>query len=427
MLWDEGDVVRLLAPSEQRFVRHGTYTGRSVAVAGRLDTSALSVAFATLLCAYPVLVCRIGIDQYGRGYLLRPASSVPVPMLSRSGDPDELTMPAHRLDPAEQLAYLDVVLGSGDRSRVTMYVHHGVADGGHSVELFARLWDCYTDQITSVPGAVTSFDYPMPLEWFAAQRGIGRHTRSGFEDVARPLPPATSGGGDDAPADGVLVRPRRLHLDPAATARIVELSRWHRVTVNALLTAALLRAYAGVAGGVGGVPVPVGCLYPVDLRGRLSPPVAAAAGTNMAGLASFAADVDRAGCIVELAQRISTRLHEDLVTGTVQQSVLHFPDYFGEHRIHSLAGHIAITNTGVVPHFRTPDTLGVTDYEIVYLSAHPRRSLGPSAAVTFLAYTFAARLTVAMLGGPFPAEDLLGAVDAELTTTPVEVGRGQFV
>ncbi|MFE3447197.1 acyltransferase [Nocardia sp. NPDC059180] len=427
MLWDEGDVVRLLEPSEQRFVRHGTYTGRSVSVAGRLDISALSAAFATLLCAYPVLVCRIGIDQYGRGHLLRPAGSMPIPMLTRTGDPTEIAMPPHRLDPAEQLAYLDVVLGSGDRSRVTMYVHHGVADGGHSVELFARLWDCYTDQLLSVPGAAAAFDYPMPMEWYAQQRGIARHTRSGFEDVARPLPPATSVGVDDAPADGVLARPQRLQLDPAATARIVELSRWHRVTVNALLTAALLRAYAASAGGVSGVPVPVGCLYPVDLRARLDPPVAAAAGTNMAGLASFAADVDRAGCIVELAHRISTRLHEDLATGTVQQSVLHFPDYFGEHRIHSLAGHIAITNTGVVPHFRTPGALRVTDYEIVYLSAHPRRSLGPSAAVTFLAYTFAARLTVAMLGGPFPSEDLLGAVNAELTAAPSEVTRGQLV
>ncbi|WP_280236464.1 phthiocerol/phthiodiolone dimycocerosyl transferase family protein [Nocardia cyriacigeorgica] len=427
MLWDEGDIVRLLAPSEQRFVRHGTYTGRSVSVAGRLDISALNVAFAMLLRAYPVLICRIGIDQYGRGYLLRPASSLPVPVQARNGDPAELTMPVHRLDPVEQLAYLDVVLGSGDRARVTLYVHHGVADGGHSIELFARLWDCYTGRTLSAPDAMMTFDYPMSLEWYAEQRGIARHRRSGFEDVARPLPPTTSGPGDDVPADGVLARPRRLQLDPVATARVVELSRSHRVSVNALLTAALLRAYAAATGGVGGVPVPVGCLYPVDLRARLNPPIPAAAGTNMAGLASFAADIDRAGCIVELAQRISSRLHEDLATGTVQQSVLHFPDYFGDHRIHSLAGHIAITNTGVVPHLRTPDGVHITDYEIVYLSAHPRRSLGPSAVVTFLAYTFAARLTVAMLGGPYPSDDLLGAVDAELTAAPVEVGSGQLV
>lgn len=94
----------------------------------------------------------------------------------------------------------------------------------------------------------------------------------------------------------------------------------------------------------------------------------------MAGLAAFTAEIDRADCIVELAQQISTRLRADLETGTVQQSVLHFPDYFGDNRIHSLAGHIAISNTGVVPHFRTPADVRITDYEIVYLSAHPRRS-----------------------------------------------------
>lgn len=99
VLWDAGEVVRLLAPSEQRFVRHGTYTGRSVSVAGRLDIPALRAAFAALLRAYPVLVCRIGVDEYGRGYLLRPAGSGAVQPWIRTGDPAELTMPAHRLDP----------------------------------------------------------------------------------------------------------------------------------------------------------------------------------------------------------------------------------------------------------------------------------------------------------------------------------------
>ncbi|MBF6439730.1 acyltransferase [Nocardia cyriacigeorgica] len=418
VLWDAGEVVRLLAPSEQRFVRHGTYTGRSVSVAGRLDIPALRAAFATLLSAYPVLVCRIGVDEYGRGYLLRPAGSGAVQPWIRTGDPAELTMPAHRLDPAEQLAYLDVVRGSGDRSRVTMYVHHGVADAGHCVELFARFWDCYTDRIMAVRTVGGPFAYPMPLEWYAEQHGIARCAHSGFEDVARPLPPANPVGDDDGPGEAVLVRPRRLRLDPAATARIVELSKLHRVTVNALLTAALLRAYAATVGA--GIAIPLGCLYPVDLRARLHPPVAAAAGTNMAGLAAFTAEIDRADCIVELAQQISTRLRADLETGTVQQSVLHFPDYFGDNRIHSLAGHIAITNTGVVPHFRTPADVRITDYEIVYLSAHPRRSLGPSAAVTFLAYTFAARLTVAILGGPDPAH-LYDRVQAELTA-PIRSG-----
>lgn len=412
VLWDAGDVVRLLAPSEQRFVRHGTYTGRSVTVAGRLDIPALRAAFAALLRAYPILVCRIGIDEYGHGYLLRPASSSPVELWTRAGDPAELTMPAHRLDPAEGLAYMDVVCGPGELSRVTMYVHHGVADAGHCVELFARFWDCYTDRIMGLPGAVGPFGHPMPLEWHAERRGIARRGHSGFDDVARPLPPASPPAGDDGPGDAVLVRPRRLRLEPAATARIVELSKLHRVSVNALLTAGLLRAYAATAGAGGAVPV--GCLYPVDLRSRLDPPVAPAAGTNMAGLAAFTAEVDSAGCIVELAQRISIRLRSDLDSGTVQQSVLHFPDYFGDNRIHSLAGHIAITNTGVVPHFRTPDGVQITDYEIVYLSAHPRRSLGPSAAVTFLAYTFAARLTVAILGGPDPAH-LYERVHTELT------------
>lgn len=448
VVWDEGDVVRILEPSEQRFVRHGTYTGRSVSVAGRIDAAALRAAFVLLRYEYPILACRIGVDRHGYGHLLRPGAFGVSGVWIGYGDPATVQPPQARLDPAEQLAYLDVVLSRRPRCRVTLYVHHGIADGGHCVALLTRLWDCYTACAESAATPMPPHDYPEPLEWFAARHGIVRGLRSGFDSVARPLPSSahpssdmpveslgTTGQADSDPAPasapdpGIgsdlpgaerppansLARPQRIRLDRASTAQIIEVSRTHRLTVNALLTAALLRAYAIAVAGAGSAPVSLGCLYPVDLRTRLDPPVAAAAGTNMGGMASFATDIDGSVCVLDLARHISDRLRHDLDEGTVQQSVLHFPDFYGAARTRSLAGHIAITNTGVVPALRTPAGLRITDYEIVYLSAHPRPSLGPSAAVTFLAYTFAARLTVALLGCPGQQERLLDTVHAELT------------
>ncbi|MGW0247896.1 phthiocerol/phthiodiolone dimycocerosyl transferase family protein [Nocardia goodfellowii] len=410
-MWrDEGDVVRVLAPSEQRFVRHGTYTGRSVRVEGALDIAALRTAFSTLQRAHPVLTCRIGVDAEGIGYLLRPGAAT-VGAWVRDGDIDQVRLPVHPVDPGVQLAYLDVVIGVS-AARVTLFAHHSVADAGHCVELVSRLWSFYTDRLA--PESVVPQVLPRSLEEYAADRGITRGTVSGFEDVTRPLPPEARITPTDpvTPAPPALARPLRAVLEPVATARIVERGHRDGLTVNGLVTAALLRAYVTETDSA--ETVSVGCLYPVDLRTRFDPPVPRAAGTNMAGLASFAAEVDLTADISVLAHQISSRLHHDLAEGIVQQSVLHFPDYYGPTRIHSLAGHIAVTNTGRVPAFRTPPELTLADYEIVYLSAHPKPSAGASAAVTFLLYTFQGRLTIGVLGGGAAADRLPDAVRREL-------------
>ncbi|MEV5834098.1 acyltransferase [Nocardia sp. NPDC052112] len=417
MLWDEEDLVRVLGASEQRFVRAGTYTGRSVTVVGALDTHALGAAFTALQRAYPVVTCRIGEDATGRGYLLRRGDAPLLGMTSSLGDPDPVRIP-EPIDPAGQLAYLDVVRSERGRARVTLFAHHSIADAGHCVELLSRLWDFYTDYIESGTTTVVPHDYPQSLEWHVSARGIVRHSVSGFEDVIKPLQPVVIPPAPAIPAPAALVRPQRIILDEEASARIIGRGRYPGVTVNGLVTAALLRAFASERARATGDPVPLGCLYPVDMRTRLEPPVARAEGTNMAGLASFAAEVDLSADILELAQRISTRLRHDLAEGVVGQSVLHFPDYFGPTRIHSLAGHVAVTNTGAVPAFRIPANIALTDYEIVYVSAHPRPSAGASAAITFLVYTFEGRLTVGVLGGC--ADHLVQAVRNELTALAEE-------
>ncbi|MEV4156575.1 acyltransferase [Nocardia salmonicida] len=425
MLWEPEDVVRVLDPSEQRFVRHATFTGRSVTVLGELDAAGLGAAFAALQRRFPILVCRIVEDAEENGILLRPGDIEAVGAWVSFGDPDEVRVPAESMDPGAQLAYLDVVLAEEDRARVTLFVHHSVADAGHCVELLARLWGYYTDYVetgkiaveadpaTAVAESATGArEYPASLEALLAQRDIRRARRSGLEPVTRPLVVADSVSeverSEAAPAS--LARPARIQLDTVATARVLDLARAHAVSVNGLVTAAVLRAYADLSGADS-----VSCVYPVDLRRRLDPPVAAVAGTNLSGLAAFRADAADTEDLVVLARRIGTRLHNDLAEGVIEQSVLHFPDFFGPHRIHSTAGHIALTNTGTVPTFRAPDGVILDDYEIVYLSAHPRPSTGASAAVTFLVYTYLGRLTIGRLGGGALASELLDAVASELS------------
>lgn len=422
--WDEGDVVRVLMPSEQRFVRHATYTGRSVRVEGELDTKALDAAFAALVLTYPVLACRIGEDAEGRGYLLRP-SGASVAARVEPGEPGVIRIPGEPVDPRIRAAYLDVTPSVAGHGRVTLFAHHAVADAGHCVELFTRLWSYYTDRVETGSISVVPHEYPLPAEWYAADRGIDRGPRSGLEEAAAPLraeervlPPDPP-----VPAPPTLARPLRAVLDAEVTARLVGLGRESGVSVNGLVTAALLRAYAAEISSDAAASVRVNCVYPVDLRCRLTPAVRPAEGTNMAGLACFSAEIDAMTDLGELGGRIADRLRADLDSGVVRQSVLHFPDYFGPDRRYSLAGHVAVTNTGRVPAFRTPADLTLAEYEIVYLSAHPRPSAGASAAVTFLVYTYGDRLTVGVLGGGEAAARLPEAVLKHLHALAAESVR----
>lgn len=395
--------MRELAPSEERFVRHGTFTGRSVLVSGALDIRVLRRAFADLRTSYPVLRCRIAADPAvlrtprGRGPRLR----------LRTGDPSVVPLPRRALRPDRALGYLDVVR-AGDLARVTLYVHHAVADAGHCLALFARLWELYTERVETGRATVREHPLPLPLEHHVLEGGLSRAGVSGLEVAVAPASPPPPPTGH-APGPQALARPYRLVLDPAATARLTGYARAHGVSMNGVVTAALLRAFAELAPDRG----PVRCVYPVDLRTRLRQPVEPTGGTNMAGLAAFTAEIDRADDPLELAQLVASTLRHDLAEGIVQQSVLHFPDFYGDRRVHSLAGHVAVTNTGAVRPFTVPAGLEVVDYEIVYLSAHPRPSAGASAAVTFLVYTYAGRLSVGVLGGGDP-ERMADAVRAEL-------------
>jgi len=428
-VWEEDVVVRELAPSEARFVRHGTYTGRSVVVRGELEIDALRAAFTALQRDYPVLVCRIGEDGAGGGWLLRPIGHMGAWV--QPGDIDEVRIPPEPMDPRRQLAYLDIVPGA-DRSRVTLFVHHAVADAGHCVALFVRLWQHYTERVhpesvTDGATAVVPHELPQSLEYYAVRRGARRSAISGLEAVTVPLSPADSAIPLDPPEDAppTIARPERVLLDEVSTQHIVAVARHYGASVNGLVTAALLRAYAAGKGEAENDTaardsIPLTCVYPVDLRNRFDPPIAAQEGTNMAGLAGFAAEIGPGTGFVALAKRIAARLNHDLAEGVIQQSVLHFPRFFGNRRVHSTAGHVAITNTGRVPELPTPPGLTLADYEIVYISAHPRPSTGSSAAVTFLVYTFAARLCVGILGGGEAAARLPRMVARELSTLASE-------
>ncbi|MBF6065721.1 acyltransferase [Nocardia terpenica] len=407
----EQTIIRPLSPSERRFVSSGVFGYWTVPVTGDFDPDAMRAAFTALQHAYPVLSCRIVTLEDG-DRLVRPTEFPAEGAWVRAGDPEPVRAPAGFTDPDRQLAYLDIVCGR-DGARVTLFVHHSIADARHDMELFARLWDLYAGHPASVAEQPAPQDYPQSLEWHVTTRGIERGPRSGLEPVYRPMPdePETVG---EIPYRNILARPDRLILDAEITTGIVESGRRTGLSVNSLVSAALLRAYATVA-STDGSPVPVGVLAAVDLRSRLLPAVSATGGTTMSTFACFDAEIETATAATDLARRIGDRLRTDLDSGVVAQSVLHFPDLFGDTRKHSLAGHISLTNLGAIPALRTPAGLTVTDYETGFHLAHPRPSAADSPAALLQVYTYAGRMTIGYVGDHLGTDAVLDAIRAELT------------
>ncbi|MFI9503027.1 acyltransferase [Nocardia sp. NPDC052566] len=420
MSWGADDLVRRLAPSEERFVGSGLFGWWTMVVAGELAPAVLSAAFTTLQRVYPVLTCRIVEDARGRGLLVKRAAGPRVGAWVRTGDVDTVADPAGPTDPAAQLAYLDVVLAEG-RSRVTLFVHHAVADARHLMELYGRLWDFYTDPAAAAKTG-DGRDYPQSLEWHVATHGIERGPISGLAAVLRPFD-ATPEIPSGPPLGGVLVRPARLRLDDDLTASISALSRRYGLTINSVVTAVLMRAWAVRTPEFAGGPVPVGALYAVDLRDRLDPPVPVAAGTTMATTACFAAEIDGRTDVLELAHRISGRFRDELAAGIIHQSVLHFPDVYGAEREHGLAGHLSLTNLGVI---NTPAALDVLDFETGFQLAHPRLSAADSPAALLMFYTFGGRITIGHLGGGADENPLLASVRREIAAL-APAGRAELV
>jgi len=353
-------VIRKLSRSEEIFAETESFVGLGADVQGPIDADALSAAFDALLEAHPVLGGHLergpdGRHQFAVDDLLHPGIEV-----VEIDDPSAGSPPVH-LNQTESLIQLRLTLRRGE-AQLTLYVHHSLADGHHEFSLVEELLSYYTDLVCTgrIP-AVTVQPAPDPLEVVLAQRGIQKQRRSGLERFmsamfAYDLPPSRRTGSDVKPAVPLRVPMAGCQLSERETRDLVALSRAQKISLNGLLSAALLLAEWRVRGRTN-IPVPY--LYPVDLRYFLSPPLSATACTNPLGVATYLAEIDRNTDVVTLARDIVETFRADLSDGVIQQSLLHFsPQYVGNPP--GLPDIVMLTDSGLVPPVRTPPDVELT-------------------------------------------------------------------
>ena len=241
-------------------------------------------------------------------------------------------------------------------------MHHCLADGHHQFSLVEELFSAYTDLATTGSSRpVTAHPAPDPLEVVLADRNVHQLNRSGLERFmpamfAYDLPPTRRATADVDPAFPVRVPMACCRLDERQTQDLVVFCRANRVSLNGLMSAAILMAEWQLR-GTPNIPVPY--IYPVDLRYVLSPPVSATECTNPIGVATYLAEIDRTTDVVGLARDIGEAFRADLADGVIQQSLLHFsPQYVGNPP--GLPDVVMLADNGVVPPVRTPDGVELT-------------------------------------------------------------------
>ncbi|MGP3685594.1 phthiocerol/phthiodiolone dimycocerosyl transferase family protein [Streptomyces sp. IBSNAI002] len=385
-------VVRPLAPSEVTFAGAGVYMGYAVRVSGGLDTVALGVAYEAVVRAFPVLGARLEPGDDG-GFDLVAAAPGCVPAISVvDGDPERLVH-EQQFDQGAVLSHVSVVR-AGETASVALFTHHAIADAHHSLAVLAELWSCYTDVVNGIPPERAVRPYPVPVEQLLAERGI---------EKSGPAVPTAGPGADgepavvEAPADAaavhlpLLVTRRRLSV--AETAALVALGHREGVTVNGLVSAAILLGDAEIRGLP---PAEMTYVYPVDLRTRITPTVGTTDGTNLLGAAVYR-PAQEPTSLVELARGICASLAQAIADGTVQQSPLHIPRGTAPRATPPPPGLLIVTNWGRVPAPRAPEGLRITDFRSAVVPASrpdaPPPPQQPGGGACILS-TFAGRLSI---------------------------------
>ncbi|MEV7091745.1 acyltransferase [Amycolatopsis sp. NPDC051045] len=342
--------VRVLAPSEAIHAVKEAYIGYTVRAAGRLEPEALTTAFEAVCRAYPQLSARVEFGEHG--VALTESDIRPVVRFA-DGDLDR-PLAGLDVDQSRSLSALNVVR-DGDEASVCLAIQHSIADAHHATAILSTLWSCYTDVVEGVPLDVPRHPYPRSLEDLLAERGIHASTPAAPGGPAAPAAPPASR------PDPVVRHVVQHRLTEAETTALAELGHREKVTINGLVSGAILLAEAEIR------DMPLTDLvyrYSVNLRTRLRPPVGATEGTNVLGGVGFKVTGGLAHDAVAIGRAIGEQLRAGLADGSVQRSIL---DMFARPAAAkpwdpSLAlTVVSIMNWGVAPPMRTPDGLRLTN------------------------------------------------------------------
>ncbi|MCX6479688.1 MAG: acyltransferase, partial [Mycobacterium sp.] len=118
--------IRYLSISEEFYAKAENFIGFTVTLRGPVDVAAMSEAFDTLMRVHPAHAGHLECDSNGRHQIMVDDYEHPGIWLEKLGE-----SPAERL-PNQSEALVNLLLRVGeDRSELTLFTHHALADANH--------------------------------------------------------------------------------------------------------------------------------------------------------------------------------------------------------------------------------------------------------------------------------------------------------
>ncbi|WP_330327765.1 phthiocerol/phthiodiolone dimycocerosyl transferase family protein [Streptomyces pseudovenezuelae] len=363
---------RALCPVETLYVGQRSRAVLSCTLRGRVDVAALSAAFDATTEANPPLRSRI--EQAETGPVLRLLDADERPrLITRTGDETEayaaeLNRPLPLGGPLSRAVLVSAP--DGDSHLFVLVIDHTVTDGHSSIAVHNLLWDRYRQLVEGGTGEGADPQgprWPEPVSRLLPavdDADTAKYLDGRLEEIRRhpvELVPYDAGTGEGADADGH-IEVRRLTLDADLTSRLRRTARASGVSVHALISATLLVTARRRLPGDGGART-LGCLSPVDLRSRLSPPLPASALVPAVTTHLQTVQVSATSQPLEVARAVHDRLSDFLSRGDHVHEVRITPEIPRNPAL-QLATVIA-TNMGVVPGPRLPSGLRAVDVRLV--------------------------------------------------------------
>lgn len=377
--------------------KRGNTAGPTYAVsyAGEIEESHLAYAFDLLRLKYPVL--RAHIDPDTDSLYLPSRSDIGGLIVKRLHEDCWRREAVADWETNRTLAQLVLFRGK-NRGIVALRMNHAIADATAELHIFHDLWHLYnevsaehtigiTEQelLPQSPTEILTERWPNFTEDFRTMdqaRLETRHPTANTSDILE----------------------REINLSLSDTARITKGTRDHQITVNSLLSAAIMLTVQSEYGEIGIPTLRMNTV--INLRNHVSPRVSPTETTNL--LASYS-DLFRNSPAEDVLQ-LSRKVGEKIAKAIKENNIV--PLGFEHRRVNTTSNSaeydrlFGVDNLGRIPRFPQPNGLRLDEFFYIMRSA----KMPPHNDGLYVPYTYDGRL---MILCRLPASDYTAAqVDA---------------
>ncbi|MGW7296983.1 phthiocerol/phthiodiolone dimycocerosyl transferase family protein [Streptomyces sp. NPDC054829] len=389
---------RALCPVEKLYVGQRSRAVLSCTLNGRVDTEALTAAYDAVTQANPTLRSHIVADDAGHALALLDEADRPR-LETRTGElteayATELNRPLTVGGPLSRAVLVSAP--NGTDHLFVLVVDHTVTDGHSGITLLNTLWDHYRSLVADDESPSAQPDapaWPAPVSTLlppADEADTAAYLDQRITDTKQhPVelmpydvtPPAGPGEGR--------IEVRRLTLDTEQTTALRTTARQAGVSVHALIAAILLKtARARLEGDS---PRTLGCMSPVDLRSRLTPPLPPSVMVPAVTTHLQTLEVGTDSAPLDLARKVHTTLSDALSSGAHFHEMRITPEIPRNPALQLAT--VIVTNMGVVPGPRLPEVLRAVDVRLVPAREHYFPQAGRSPVMACVV-SFEGRLSI---------------------------------